>query len=87
MLKFFVADQCTKKQNKHSQPTCLDVFDKNLHALMSHVTCYASSDTIIFIIIFFVGQSDGARWLRVCYQRGLPHLVLFVITIFSHLQP
>ena len=33
MLKFFVADQCTKRHNKNSQPKCLDVFDKNLHAL------------------------------------------------------
>ena len=35
MLKFFVADQCTKRHNKNSQPGCLDVFDKNLHALTS----------------------------------------------------
>ena len=34
MLKFFVADQCTKRHNKNSQPGCLDVFDKNLHALL-----------------------------------------------------
>ena len=34
MLKFVVADQCTKRHNKNSQPTCLDVFDKNLHALL-----------------------------------------------------
>ena len=35
---FFVADQCTKRHNKNSQPTCLDVFDKNWHALTWHVT-------------------------------------------------
>ena len=34
MLNFFVADQCTKRHNKNSKPTCLDVFDKNLHALL-----------------------------------------------------
>ena len=33
MLKFFVADQCTKRHNKNSQSTCLDVLDKNLYAL------------------------------------------------------
>ena len=33
MLKFFVADQCTKRHNKISQPACLDVVDKNLHTL------------------------------------------------------
>ena len=37
MLKLFVADQCTKRNNKNSQPTCLDVFDKNLHALVPMV--------------------------------------------------
>ena len=31
---FFVADQCTKIHNKDSQTRCLDVFDKNLHALV-----------------------------------------------------
>ena len=36
MLNFFVADQCTERHNKSSQPTCLDVFDKNLHALPVH---------------------------------------------------
>ena len=37
MLKFFVADQCTKRHNKNPQPTCLDVFDKKLHALLHSV--------------------------------------------------
>ena len=34
MLEIFVADKCTKRHNKNSQPTCLDVFDKNWHALL-----------------------------------------------------
>ena len=34
-LNFFVADHCTKRHNKNSQPTCLDDFDKNWHALLS----------------------------------------------------
>ena len=38
MLKFFVADQCTKRDNKNSQLTYLDVFDKNLHALLLQTT-------------------------------------------------
>ena len=29
---------------------------------------------IIIIIIFLIGQSGGASWWRVCYQRGLPRL-------------
>ena len=34
MLKFFVADQCTKRHNKNFQLTCLDVFgEKKFHAL------------------------------------------------------
>ena len=33
---------------------------------MSRVTCH----------IFFFGQSGEAYWWRVCYQRGLPRLVL-----------
>ena len=33
MLKFFVADLCTKRHNKNCQPRCLDVFDKNWYAL------------------------------------------------------
>ena len=36
---------------------------------VSHVMCYMS------IIIFFL-QSDEAYWWRVCYQRGLPRLVV-----------
>ena len=34
MRNFFVADQCTKRHNKNSQPGCLDVFDKNLYTLL-----------------------------------------------------
>ena len=35
---------------------------------VSCVMCHKSHDTF-----FFIG---GASWWRVCYQRGLPHLVL-----------
>ena len=36
-LNIFVVDQCTQRHNKKHQPTCLDVFDKNLHALLYSV--------------------------------------------------
>ena len=43
---------------------------------MSEVTCHMSSVKKIFI-----GQSgETSRW-RVCYQRGLPRLVLFDHTV------
>ena len=35
-LRCFVADQCTKRHNENSQPGCLDVFDKNWHALSTN---------------------------------------------------
>ena len=43
MLKFFVVDQCTQRHNKKSQPACLDVFDKNLHALLCSMQCAVCS--------------------------------------------
>ena len=51
---------------------------------MSHVTCHMSRVTchmscvtcIIYFLLLFFGQSgEASRW-RVCYQRGLPRLVL-----------
>ena len=38
---------------------------------MSGVTCHVSCVTFL-LYIFFCGQSGGASWWRVCYQRGLP---------------
>ena len=40
---------------------------------MSRVTCHVSH--VVFFLVFF-GQSGEAYWWRVCYQRGLPRLVL-----------
>ena len=37
-----------------------------------HVTCHESQ----FFSSFFLGQSGEASQWRVCYQRGLPHLVI-----------
>ena len=39
--------------------------------LVSHVTCHMS-----FFLFFFCGQRFEVYWWRVCYQRGLPRLVL-----------
>ena len=43
------------------------------------VTCHISDVTYLVYIIFsfhiFFGHIFGARWWRVCYQRGLPRLV------------
>ena len=41
---------------------------------MSRVACQVSQ--VIIILIFFFGQSGEAYRWRVCYQRGLPRLVL-----------
>ena len=43
---------------------------------MSHVTCHLSHVKKKF---FFIGQSGGASQWWVCYQRGLPRLVLLVL--------
>ena len=45
---------------------------------VSHVTCHVSCVTchIPLFFLFFLLQSGWARRWRVCYQRGLPHLVL-----------
>ena len=42
---------------------------------VTHITCHMACVTCHFIF-FFSGQSGGASWWRVCYQRGLPRLVL-----------
>ena len=54
---------------------------------MSGVTCHVSHVRChIIIIIFFIFflQSVGARRWRVCYQRGLPHLVFRKFKEKSH---
>ena len=55
---------------------------------MSHVMCHVFGDTCQvsrvrchvsgFFLLFF-GQSGGPSQWRVCYQRGLPRLVLMVV--------
>ena len=43
---------------------------------MSHVTCHVSCVPCIFSSDFLCWKSGGAGRLRVCYQQGLPRLVL-----------
>ena len=56
---------------------------------MSSVTCHMSKKNYILIFFFFsrtqIGQSGGASRWRVCYQRGLPCLVLAYLLIFLFL--
>ena len=42
---------------------------------MSNVRYHMSGVTCHFFVCFF-GQIGGARWWRVCYQWGLPRLVI-----------
>ena len=48
----------------------------NVTCLMSHVMCNMTQ----FFSSFFCGQSGEAYWWTVCYQRGLPRLVLHIST-------
>ena len=59
MLNFFVADQCTKRHNKNSQPTCLDSFDKNWHTLMSHDI---SSSQLLELVTWHFGPMFTNPW-------------------------
>ena len=59
---------------------------------LSHVTCRMSKYIYIFLLLKrrrkemdpekINGQSGGASWWRVCYQRDQPRLV-FISTIFN----
>ena len=37
-----------------------------------------------FIQLFFFGPSGEAYQLRICYERGLPHLVCVVVSFSKH---
>ena len=45
---------------------------------VSGVTLQVSGVTIYMFFIIFFCQSSLASWWRVCYQQGLPRLVLIV---------
>ena len=47
---------------------------------MSRVRCQLSG-VMYHMSHFFFLQSVGDSWCRVCYQRGLPRLVLIIIII------
>ena len=56
---------------------------------VSHVTCHMShvkchmSDFFLVLLIFFFGQNREASQGRVCYQRGLPRLVLSLLYLIQ----
>ena len=50
----------------------------------SIVTCHLSH-VMCFILFLFVKQMGGASWWRVCYQQGIPNLVIYVATIYVQL--
>ena len=58
------------------------------HPFTCHVSHFTGPKKNLHILIFFffyvkkIGQSGGASWWRVCYQRGLPRLV-FTLTWFE----
>ena len=50
---------------------------------MSHVTCHVSKKKFFLFFFFYrkkMEKSGEASRLRVCYQRGLPRLVLIAFT-------
>ena len=53
-------------------------FWENIHP-SPRVTCHVSRVLFLLIVSSFFGQSWGASWWRVCYQRGLPRLVLIIL--------
>ena len=48
---------------------------------VSRVRCHMSN---IFFIFFL--QSGGASWWSVCYQRGLPRLVILYLDLYGPLK-
>ena len=44
---------------------------------MLHVTFHVSRVTCHVLVFFFFGKIGGASQWMVCYQRGLPHLVIY----------
>ena len=64
--------ECSPPQTCHV--SCVMCHMSRVMCHMSQVTCHMS----FFYFYFFFGQSGEAYWWRVCYQRGLPRLVLFI---------
>ena len=59
---------------------------------MSHFTCHLSyitsqvSHVTHFFFLFFLLESGGVSFWRVCYQRGLPRLVFRLFLIKNTLK-
>ena len=64
--------ECSPPQSCHVSHVTCHVSHVTCH--MSRVTCHMSHVTCHFSFLF--GQSGEAYRWRVCYQRGLPRLVL-----------
>ena len=60
MLKFFEADQCTKRHNKNSDTECLVVFDKNWHTLLGSPRFDKRWVLSFFVFLFNLG------WVVLC---------------------
>ena len=64
----------------HNNPSAQPQQGRRVVHNWSHVTChvhiYVTCHMSHFLFIFFSGKSGEAYRWRVCYQRGLPHLVL-----------
>ena len=57
---------------------CLNIL-KDIFNLEGHQNSITGSRVTVILLngwTFPIGQSGEASWWRVCYQRGLPHLVL-----------
>ena len=73
--------ECSPPQTCHVSHVTCHVSHVMCH--MSRVTCHVSHVTCHFFSPFFFGQSGEAYRWRVCYQRGLPRLVFFIILMYS----
>ena len=52
---------------------------------VSHVTCHMLCVTCHMSGVIFFKQDGGVIWWRVCYQWGLPRLVLLAYTAKNYL--
>ena len=68
----------TKRLYMHLNMSCVMCNVSCVTCNVSRVTCHVSNVTCHFFFFFFGQSGEAYRW-RVCYQRGLPRLVLFQI--------
>ena len=55
--------------------SCVTCHVSHVSCHMSRVTCHVSGVTCNYYYLFFLQSGEASRW-RICYQWGLPHLVL-----------